>query len=131
MKLRITDYSEQPELCDALRRYYTLLQMTFDTNIFKIFETPTSQIVRFVPIQSVATPSLVQKAQAAELSIQCGKCKTEHKIHAPFSAGIPVPAGAVSFPADNKLKCQQCGSEIDLTHVRRQVEAQVKKTIVS
>ena len=51
MKLKITDYSEDPALADAIRRYYTLLQMTFASNIFKIFETFKSQIVRFEPIQ--------------------------------------------------------------------------------
>ena len=40
MKLYVTDYSSTPELADAIRRYYTLLQMTFATNIYKIFETP-------------------------------------------------------------------------------------------
>ena len=35
MRLRITDYSRSPELADAIRRYHTLLQMTFATNIYK------------------------------------------------------------------------------------------------
>ncbi|MFW6131942.1 MAG: SDH family Clp fold serine proteinase [Candidatus Aminicenantaceae bacterium] len=48
MHLKVTDYSKNPELYEAISRYYTLLKMTFDTtNIFKLFETPESQIYRF------------------------------------------------------------------------------------
>ena len=51
MKLYVTDYSSTPELANAIRRYYTLLQMTFATNIYKIFETPSSQIIRMEVVQ--------------------------------------------------------------------------------
>lgn len=55
MRLRITDYGQQAELANAIRRYYTLLQMTFATNIYKVFETPTSQVDRFI-MQQVPPP---------------------------------------------------------------------------
>jgi hypothetical protein len=48
MRLNITNYSETPDLDEVIVRYYTLLQMTFATNIYKIFETPESQVVRFM-----------------------------------------------------------------------------------
>lgn len=134
MRLRITDYSEQKELCDAIRRYHTLLQMTFDTNVFKLFETPTSQIMRLEAIQNVALPGLggpAQQVEAAEIGLECGKCKTQMRIHAPFRIGVPVPKGAIPFPADNKVKCPGCGTEHDLADARRQVEAQARKPIVS
>lgn len=53
MRLQITDYSKTPELDDAITRYYTLLRMSFETNIYKIYETPTSQIYRSI---NTATP---------------------------------------------------------------------------
>ena len=37
MGLLVTDYSKLPDVCDAIRRYYTLLQMTFASNIYKLF----------------------------------------------------------------------------------------------
>ncbi len=46
MRLEITDYSSEPELEEAIRRYHTLLQMTFATNIYKVFETTQTQIYR-------------------------------------------------------------------------------------
>ena len=134
MRLRITDYSEQKELCEAIRRYYTLLQMTFDTNVFKIFETPTSQIMRLEAIKNVGMPfggAPGQQLEAVEIGVDCGKCKTQMKVHAPFRPGVAVPVGTIPFPADNKLKCPSCGTEHDLADARRQVEAQTGKPIVS
>lgn len=52
MKLLITDYSKDSQLNDVILRYYTLLRMTFDmTSIYKIFETTTSQVMRFLAPQ--------------------------------------------------------------------------------
>ena len=48
MKLKITDYRENSELYDAITRYYTLLQMSFETNIYKVIETPESQIYKSI-----------------------------------------------------------------------------------
>jgi len=132
LRLRITDYSEKAELCDAIRRYYTLLQMTFDSNVFKLFETPRSQIMRMESIQNIAQPAeLPGGAQAIAFDFVCGKCKTKMRVLAPFEPGAPVPQGAVLFPADNKLKCQGCGTEHDLATARRQLEGQAGKPIVS
>jgi hypothetical protein len=46
MRLMITDYGDYPELYDAINRYYILLRMSFEGNIYKIFETATSHIIR-------------------------------------------------------------------------------------
>ncbi len=145
MRLLITDYTENPALCDAIRRYYTLLQMTFASNVFKIFETPESQIMRMEAIQQVAFPGLpglpgsglpglplpAKDIQAAEIAVGCGKCGTQVKVHATFVKGLPVPAGVIPFPSDNKIKCPSCGTELNLSEARRQLEAQTRKTIVT
>jgi hypothetical protein len=131
MKLRVTDYSKQPDLHDAVRRYHTLLQMTFDTNIYKIFETPDSQIIRFEMMPGVAVPTGPKAPQAdtALLDVTCNKCKTVMKIQANFGEKTPLEPGRIPFPADNKLSCPTCGTEQDLTPVRHQIEAQTKKKI--
>ncbi|MDR2704712.1 MAG: hypothetical protein LBC02_02930 [Planctomycetaceae bacterium] len=46
LRLQITDYSKNNDLFDAINRYYILLQMSFDADIYKIYETPTSQIYK-------------------------------------------------------------------------------------
>jgi len=133
MRLRVTDYSEQADLCDAIRRYYTLLQMTFDTNIYKLFETPDSQIIRFEIMAGVPAGLKDQTAQAdvAMLDLECNKCKTVMKIQANFKKNLPTQTERIPFPADNKVKCPTCGTEHDLTAMRHQIEAQTKRSIIT
>jgi hypothetical protein len=128
MRLRVTDYSESPKLSDAISRYYTLLKMSFDTtNIFKIYETPNSQIYRFV------TPQVIQGPQQAEMAIvefECPNCKTRTKIQANLGVGIPIEKNAILFPKDNIFICPACKARNDVSTIRRQIESQSKRTIV-
>jgi hypothetical protein len=133
MRLRITDYSRQMELADAIRRYYTLLQMTFATNIYKVFETPASQVYRFI-MQQVPPPQPPPASVGAEVAIieaKCGKCNTPTRVQANIGQARPLQAGCVAFPANNKLTCPNCGAEMDLADARRQIEGQAKKPVVA
>jgi ClpP class serine protease len=126
MGLRITDYSQLPELAEAIRRYHTLLQMTFDsTNIYKVFETTDSQIVRFIA-PAVPPP---QEADAVMLDVMCPKCRAASKVQANLRKS-PLQPGHHRFPVDNRFKCPSCGAEIDLTDARRQIEVQSKKLLI-
>lgn len=126
MRLRITDYSQQPELADAIRRYHTLLQITFDsTNIYKVFETPNSQIIRFVA-PAVPPP---KDADCAILQVECTKCHAISKVQANLKK-VPLEEGHHAFPADNRFLCPVCGAEIDLADARRQIEVQSKRSLV-
>ncbi len=137
MGLKVTDYSTQADLCDAVRRYYTLLQMTFDTNIYKIFETPNSQIIRFEIMAGVPVPGPGRPAPAAPqpdsamLDLECSKCKTTLKIQAKLKENVPVQPDRMPFPADNKVRCPTCGTEHDLMAMRHQIEAQTKRRIIA
>jgi len=126
MRLKVTDYSENAELADAVRRYHTLLQMTFDSNIYKVFETVDSQIMRM----QVAQQSRPQGSDAALVDIECGKCKGKMKVQANLGVRKPLEAGAIGFPADNRLTCQRCGNVMDVSDVRRSIEAQAGRKIV-
>lgn len=127
MRLRITDYSKQPDLAEAIRRYHTLLQMTFDsTNIYKVFETPNSQIVRFMT-PAVPPP---QDADVAILEVPCPKCRTVSKVQANLKKS-PLRPGHHRFPTDNRFKCPTCNGEIDLTAARRQIEVQSKRPLTN
>ena len=126
MGLRITDYSTEPKLGEAIRRYHTLLQITFDsTSIYKIFETPTSQILRFTA-QAVPPP---QDVDAVVVQVQCPNCRTASKVQANFKKS-PLQPGHHRFPADNKFKCPACAAEIDLVDARRQIEVQSKRSVI-
>ncbi len=128
MGLRIVDYSEQAELADAIRRYYTLLQMTFAGNIYKLVETPTSQVYRFMGAQVPAPPD---GAELAFVDAKCSKCGKALRVQANLGRSQPTQPGALPFPADNRLTCPTCGNLIDLSEARRQIEAQAKKQVVS
>jgi len=134
MRLRITDYSKTPDLNDAIVRYHTLLQMAFATNLYKIFETADSQVMRFLAPQ-LPTPQqlgigLPTAGNAIAFDFQCNKCNSSTRMQANLVKGSPLAPGCVAFPQDNKFRCPKCGTEHNLVDARRQIEAQFKKPIV-
>lgn len=126
--LTITDFAADVELDDAIQRYAALLQITFASGVYKVFETPDSQILREDP--GAATGQKAQ-AKAARLTIQCHECGASVKIHAPFAPDLPVPPDALPFPASNVAACPACGRELHLAEARRQIEAQAHQTILA
>jgi hypothetical protein len=123
--LRITDYSTQPHLAEAIRRYHTLVQMMFDsTHVYKLFETPSSQILKF----AAPVISQPQEADAVVIGVTCPKCSTVSKVQANLKKS-PLQPGHHRFPADNRFMCPACNAEIDLTDARRQVEVQSKRSL--
>ena len=136
LKLKIEDYSEKKELCDAIQRYFILLQMTLQTtNMYKVFETETSQIYRFgnvfVPVP-VPVPAPQQQGAGVRVDLRCTKCGNKIGLFAHFKGRprVPVPSGCVPFPKDNKVKCGSCHSELDILDVRRTIESQTKEVII-
>jgi hypothetical protein len=131
MRLRITDYTQLPDLADAIRRYHTLLQMTFATNIYKVFETPTSQIVRFIAPNVPPPAQKVQQHGILVIEVKCGNCGFLSHVQANIGKLAPLQEGHVPFPGDNKYKCPNCGVEADLSDARRQIEMQTKKPLAT
>jgi hypothetical protein len=133
MRLSVTDYDQQPDLADAIKRYYALLQMTFAGNMYKLYETPTSQIYKFaVPAipPHAKKPSALPGADVALLDVQCNACQTHFQVQANIGSPKPIKPGAIAFPADNKVSCPKCGVVTDLSDARREIEAQAKKPVV-
>jgi len=129
MRLKVTDFSQDPELCDAIRRYYTLLKMTFDTtSIFKVYETPRSHIYRFAAAQFAAVQE--RTPDMALVDFECPNCKTRTKIQANLKEGLRTEQGATPFPKDNVLICPACKARNDLSALRRQIELRSKRRIV-
>lgn len=130
MHLKITDFSAQKELNEAIMRYYTLLRMSFETNIYKIFETVESQIYRFAIAPGQRPPEGKAK-KAAEINFECPKCKEKILIQANLEKNIPLKKDRVPYPLDNDvLKCPNCGLESNISNIRLQIEAQSGKKIV-
>jgi hypothetical protein len=129
MRLKVIDYGKDPDLFDAIKRYYTLMRMTFDTNIYKLFETPTSQIYRFLS-PPVPPPQMKAAGEVAIVDFQCPKCQNRARIQANLSKSQPLQEGAMPFPKDNVFICPHCGTQSNLVDLRNQIEAQSKKRIV-
>jgi hypothetical protein len=132
LRLKITDYSLNPPLYDAITKYFTLLRMSFDaTNIYKIFETPTSQIYRFKLPPGTRQATIPQhKANYCLLNIECPKCKHAIEIQANFTPDIPVEPTAIPFPTNNKLNCPNCNAEINIQDIRLRLESESKRRIL-
>ena len=129
MRLKVIDYSKNPELYDAIKRYYTLLRMTFDTNIYKIFETPTSQIYRFLT-PTVSSPQKESGSEVAIVDFQCPKCQNTSRLQANLSKSRPLQEGAMPVPKNDMFVCPHCSTQNNLSDLRKQIEAQSKKSIV-
>ena len=137
MGLRITDYGEQPPLADAITRYYALMQMTFSSNLYKIYETPVSQIVKLLPVlaempmMGLPFPGMLPAGPAkANLKFQCVKCKTVTPIQANLGQQQPLDPGHVAFPKDNNFRCPKCGMVHDLSALRKQIETQARQPVI-
>ena len=77
LRLKITDYTLDTDLNDAITRYYTLLKMTFDmVNVYKIFETPETQVMRMLAVIASKPQVIPQlaKTKIAHADSECGKC---------------------------------------------------------
>ena len=128
MKLKITDFTGGSDLSDAIGRYHVLLQMTFSTNIYKVIETPDSQIYRF-RVPETAGGSQVETEKAV-FGITCSNCSRITQVQADLAPGQELTPGHTPFPSDDRLKCGNCGTEINLLDARRQIESQAKKPII-
>ena len=130
MGLQILDYSGIPELADAVGRYYALLQMTFESSVYKLFETPASQIVRFL-VQQVPPPQRDGRAEIAVIEHRCQKCGKESRVQANLGTKQPLQAGLVPYPPDGVFRCPNCGTETNLSDAKRQIEAQTRRPVIA
>ena len=130
MRLIIVDFSLQKELNEAILRYYTLLRMSFDTNIYKLFETVDSQIYRFSVPQG-QKPPVKKQGNVADIQFECPKCKNKFLIQANLEKNVPLKKEAVPYPIDDDIfKCPACGMESNINQIRLQIESQSGRKVV-
>ena len=129
MRLIITDYRENPILNEAIMRYYTLLRMSFDTNIYKIYETSKTQVYRALADIQEKKP-LKLAPDHGVIDFKCPKCSGSLKIHYDFDTPTPPEEGATPFPASNIIKCPSCGVDIKLLKLRLELETQKQKRMI-
>lgn len=127
MGLKIRNYGSEPELHEAIDRYFTLLRMTFDlTGIYKVFETCCSQIYQSISqavIPQVPIPRNV-KPKLAHANFVCPKCSTQYKIQLNFEKNVNITPGSVQYPKNDNFVCPNCNTQTNLSPMRLQLEAQ-------
>jgi len=129
MGLKITDYTKTPKLNEAITRYYTLLRMSLEvTNIFKIVETPATQILRFAGA-NVPAPQQNQVLDGV-VNFECPKCKNRFVIQARLSNQAKIDTKKQQFPKNDIFVCPNCGMNSNLAPARLQLEAQSGKKII-
>ncbi len=130
LRLKITNFNVQKELNEAILRYYTLLRMSFETNIYKIFETIGSQIYRFA-VSPGRKPKKSEQDELAEINFECPKCKKKSLIQANLKKGIPLKNNRFPYPINNDIfKCPNCGTESNIRKIRLQIESESGKKVV-
>ena len=119
--------------------------MTFDsTGIYKLFETPTTQIQRFFAQVPVGVPGFVPQLPTAPgqgqplgpasqagvmVPFQCPKCRKAYVLQADFDKQQPMQPGAERSPPNDNLVCSQCGMSHNLAALRRQLELQTRRKL--
>ncbi len=126
--IQITNYQDKPELCEAIRRYYTLFLMFMaSTPVYKIYETVSSQIVRMVAIPA-KTPEQ-QEVNSTNAEIACQKCGNKSKI----KVKLVDKAIAEKLKLENKREvfaCPSCGEKLDLKELTKDFEKQTGKKVI-
>jgi len=131
LRLKITNYSQIVDLNDAIVRYYTLLRMSFDTNMYKIFETIESQIYRFIVGPNPGGVPIPDTQKIAGIKFECPKCKEQFLIQLNLGQSESLKPGHIPYPIDdNMFKCLKCGTPSNLINIRLQIEAQTGKKLV-
>lgn len=129
MKLQINNYDSITQLVEPINKYYALMRISFDANVYKIIETINSQIYRLIATGAIPKPQQ-NGIPIAEIDFICPKCATHHKIQANLGNKADLKPGNKPFPKNNVFKCEVCSTESNLINLRRQIEAQTNKKIV-
>lgn len=130
LRIKISDYSKDPALYEAIQRYFVLLRMTLEAgNAFKLFETHAEVITRRFNVMAVAQPSSLpgaaQTPASAAIQVRCNNCGNTTMFQLDFKPGIPLQPGALRFPDSGRVSCSRCGTELDLRSARAAAEQQL------
>lgn len=133
MRLKISNYTEHPELEQAIERYYNLLRLTFEkTGIYKIFETTDSQIYQSIAQVIPAAPSIPSNGtpEHAITDITCPQCQSHYKVQFNLKEGVRLQEGCEPYPKNGVFLCKTCAAHIDISSVRLQFEAQTGLKVI-
>lgn len=131
--LKVTDFSSNHALNEAILRYYTLLRMSFEsTNMYKLFETKETQIERYLVQQIMqGKPPKPDQIEKAEANYKCNNCGQILKIQFNFKPNTSLKTGNLPYPIkDDILVCPNCKSENNIKPMKLSLEAQLGKKVI-
>lgn len=121
LKLQIVDFDAVGCLGDAVRRYHALLRLTFDSSVYKIYETQSSHIMQRLQSTSSAYPR-VDMDDASIIEVVCPTCRVKYAMQMNFAPGIRLASGVLPFPANDEFVCLRCKTKVNLSSMRQHVE---------
>ena len=107
LRVKVTNYDDNADLSDAITRYYTLLRLSFEVSAsYKIFETPSSQIYRFLVPGQAARPQARPAGEKSLVEVVCTKCQARFKVQVNWKKGVKNDPDAV--PYNDSVVCPTC-----------------------
>ncbi len=94
--------------------------------VLEFLKTSAKPLALYRPAPQQVTKSM----KYATLEIPCNECQQASRIQANLERAYPLQPGSLPFPADNKFICPNCGTPIDLSPTRQQIEMQSEKRVV-
>lgn len=126
LRVKVVNYDDDAGLSDAITRYYTLLRMSFEaSSAYKIFETPSSQIYRFLAPGRAAHSQGRPGADRSLVGFTCPKCQARFVVQVNWREGVPSDPGAV--PYADPVICPSCGEQNSLGRMRLQLEGLMRQ----
>lgn len=129
VRLKINRVEDNKKLAEIVFRIQNVCRFLFDmTPIYKIFATAENKIFRTAAKTTPGTPQVV------EIQQKCSKCGKSFNLYAKLAPNPQIDIdfskkGYMAFPKDGKIKCG-CGNEIDLSPIKKQIEADTNQKII-
>ncbi|MBM4294176.1 MAG: peptidase [Deltaproteobacteria bacterium] len=137
--LKINRIEDDPKLSEVVFKIHTVIRFLFErSTVFKIFAIADEKIFRhFHPpiVQPAPGPGMApQQADVVVIDHSCNNCGKMHKLYAKLKKEPKIDfdmkaQGRTPLPVNNLITCP-CGVKIDLTPVRRDIEANLGKKLV-
>lgn len=133
--LKIKRLDEDAKLAETVYRIQTIIRLIFSSGTnYKIIATENDRLFKQAISAGMTRPYPRRDADLLEMDVQCQKCGRNHKIYAKFVNKKQIDIdykkkGIPPFPKDNKLICD-CGFEMDLSGIEKDVESKIGKRII-
>lgn len=129
LRVKITNYDRDAELCDAITRYHALLRMSFEVSAaYKLFETPESQICRFSSQEGTLQARSIPTASRSRVKVACPECQASYVVQVNWEEHVPVDHDAV--PYSDVVRCPACEAQSPLERMLLRLEATAGKRAV-